>query len=152
VEASKTADNPEGFIGLGLRDLTSAIGTGPFMLKEYAQGQGGALVRNPDYFLTDQMLANGNKLPYLDEVQFLYIPDHKTRTAAMLAGQIDEGGVYLDDSDLEQLKATGEFNIDLSYTGFAPWFICRCPICGNPRCSAGYHQRGLLSAPRRAIS
>lgn len=123
VQASKTADNPQGFIGLGLREAGYAIGTGPFMLKEYTPGVGGTLVKNPDYFLTDQILNNGNKLPYLDEVQVLLIPDHKTRTAAMMAGQLDTGGVYLDDTDIEQLRATNEFQVDLSYTGFAPWFI-----------------------------
>ncbi|MEK7214069.1 MAG: ABC transporter substrate-binding protein, partial [Chloroflexota bacterium] len=95
VEASKSSTNPEGLIGLGLTDSKLAIGTGPFLFKEYTKGVGGTLVRNPNYFLTDQVLKNGNKLPYLDEVQFLFLLDHRTRTAAMLAGQLDESGFYL---------------------------------------------------------
>ncbi|MSQ27367.1 MAG: ABC transporter substrate-binding protein [Dehalococcoidia bacterium] len=122
VEASKSSTNPEGLIGLGLTDSKLAIGTGPFMLKEYTKGVGGTLVRNPNYFLTDQVLKNGNKLPYLDEVQFLFLLDHRTRTAAMLAGQLDESGIYLDDTDVEQLKAAGQFEFDEAPSGFAPWF------------------------------
>ncbi len=122
VEASKGPNNAEGFIGQGLTDSKLAIGTGPFMLKEYTKGVGGTLVRNPDYFLTDQLLKNGNKLPYLDEVQFLFLLDHRTRTAAMVAGQLDESGIYLDDTDIEQLKATGQFELDEAPSGFGPWF------------------------------
>jgi ABC-type transport system substrate-binding protein len=122
VEASKGATNPEGMIGLGLTDSKFVIGTGPFLFKEYSKGVGGTLVRNPDYFLTDQILKNNNKLPYLDEVQFLFLLDHRTRTAAMLSGQLDESGIYLDDTDMEQLRSAGQFDFDEAPNGFAPWF------------------------------
>jgi peptide/nickel transport system substrate-binding protein len=51
------------------------VGTGPWMLKEYARGQWVVLKRNPNYWRKD---AAGNRLPYLDEVAFLIAKDFNT--------------------------------------------------------------------------
>src|SRR5262244_2452812 len=42
------------------------IGTGAFMLKEFAPGEGALLVRNPNYYLKDH---EGRQLPYVDAVR-----------------------------------------------------------------------------------
>ena len=46
-------------------------GLGPFRLKEYVAGQRLVLERNPYYWKTD---AKGFRLPYLDELVFLFVP------------------------------------------------------------------------------
>src|SRR5207237_4374699 len=46
-------------------------GLGPFRLKEYVAGQRLVLERNPYYWKTD---AKGNRLPYLEEMVFLFVP------------------------------------------------------------------------------
>ena len=46
-------------------DPTEVIGTGPFTIASYEPGEHYVLSRNPDYWLTD---ADGNRLPYLDEI------------------------------------------------------------------------------------
>jgi ABC-type transport system substrate-binding protein len=62
------------------------IGTGAFMLKEFAPGEGVLLVRNPDYYLKDK---DGRALPYLDAVRIFFTKDRATDTALFRARQID---------------------------------------------------------------
>jgi len=47
------------------------VGNGPFMLADYTAGDRVRLVRNPHYYERD---ANGERLPYLDELVFLVRP------------------------------------------------------------------------------
>lgn len=60
-----------------------AVGTGPFMLKSISAEDRAVLVRNPSYWGTDE---EGNRLPYLDGIEFVYSPD--------VAGQVEglQGG------------------------------------------------------------
>ena len=62
------------------------IGTGAFMLKEFAPGEGALLVRNPDYYLKDK---DGRALPYVDAVRLYFTKDRATDTALFRARQID---------------------------------------------------------------
>ncbi len=61
--------------------LTSPVGTGPFMIKEWVRGQSITLARNPHYWKSG--------LPYLDQVVFRIIPDTAGRILALKAGEID---------------------------------------------------------------
>src|SRR5256712_9855730 len=54
------------------------IGTGAFMLKEFAPGEGALLVRNPNYYLKDK---DGRPLPYVDAVRLYFTKDPATGTA-----------------------------------------------------------------------
>jgi ABC-type transport system substrate-binding protein len=62
------------------------IGTGAFMLKEFAPGEGALLVRNPDYFLRDQ---EGRQLPYVDAVRLVFTKDAATEAALFRSRQLD---------------------------------------------------------------
>jgi peptide/nickel transport system substrate-binding protein len=62
------------------------IGTGAFMLKEFAPGEGALLVRNPDYYLKDK---DGRALPYVDAVRIFFTKDRATDTAMFRARQLD---------------------------------------------------------------
>lgn len=59
--------------------VTSAIGTGPFKLKEWQVDQSFTLERNEDYF---------EGKPTLDKVTFKVIPDAETRAMALQNGDI----------------------------------------------------------------
>jgi peptide/nickel transport system substrate-binding protein len=61
-------------------------GLGPFRLKEYVPGQKLVLERNPYYWKTD---ANGTRLPYLDELVFLFVPSADSQVLDFQAGQTD---------------------------------------------------------------
>jgi ABC-type transport system substrate-binding protein len=62
------------------------IGTGAFMLKEFAPGEGALLVRNPDYYLKDK---DGRALPYVDAVRLFFTKDRATDTALFRSRQLD---------------------------------------------------------------
>lgn len=67
-------------------DIAYQIGTGPFMLVDYQLNQYARLERNPSYFKEG--------LPYLDGIEFQYIPDFTARATAMLGGNLDVFASY----------------------------------------------------------
>jgi len=68
------------------RDGALMIATGPFKMTEWTRGERTVVVKNEDYWRTD---ADGNALPYLDEIVFRPVPDVSTRRATMEAGDAD---------------------------------------------------------------
>ena len=71
------------------------VGTGPFKYQSHVHGESITLARNDDYWLRD---ADGNRLPYLDEIvfRFYFPPDpdqgpsqEDLEIAAFRAGEID---------------------------------------------------------------
>jgi peptide/nickel transport system substrate-binding protein len=61
-------------------------GLGPFRLKEYVAGQRLVLERNPYYWKTD---ARGTRLPYLDELIFLFVPSADAQVLRFQSGDVD---------------------------------------------------------------
>jgi peptide/nickel transport system substrate-binding protein len=61
-------------------------GLGPFRLKEYVAGQKLVLERNPYYWKQD---AKGNRLPYLDELDFLFVPNADAQVLRFQSGETD---------------------------------------------------------------
>ena len=69
------------------------IGTGPFILNDYVDGSQATFVKNPDYWGTDPLHPK-NKVPYVDKVQMLIIPDTATRLTAFRTARLDFMGVH----------------------------------------------------------
>jgi peptide/nickel transport system substrate-binding protein len=61
-------------------------GLGPFRLKEYVIGQRLVLERNPYYWKSD---AKGNRLPYLDELVFLFVQNADAQVLKFQSGETD---------------------------------------------------------------
>jgi len=61
-------------------------GLGPFRLKEYVAGQRLVLERNPYYWKSD---AKGHRLPYLDELVFLFVPNADAQVLKFQSGETD---------------------------------------------------------------
>jgi peptide/nickel transport system substrate-binding protein len=61
-------------------------GLGPFRLKEYHAGERMVLERNPYYWKVDR---KGNRLPYLDQVEFRYVPAEDAQVVRFMAGEAD---------------------------------------------------------------
>ena len=67
-----------------------SVGTGTFMVDEYISGSTITLIKNPNSWETDPIgPGKGNKLPYLDSVKYLILPDASTRAAALRTAKID---------------------------------------------------------------
>jgi peptide/nickel transport system substrate-binding protein len=61
-------------------------GIGPFRLKECVAGQKLVLERNPYYWKTD---TKGNRLPYLNELVFVFVPSADAQVLRFQSGETD---------------------------------------------------------------
>jgi peptide/nickel transport system substrate-binding protein len=61
-------------------------GLGPFRLAEYVPGQRIVLERNPYYWKRD---ASSHRLPYLDKLVFLFVPNEDAQVIRFLSGDTD---------------------------------------------------------------
>lgn len=84
-EAGKPDDKSP--LGLSFKDISSAIGTGPFIADTYEQGVRFLTKRNPAY------VEQG--LPYLDSVEYQVIGDSSTELAALGSGKVQEATIPL---------------------------------------------------------
>ncbi|MEZ5372696.1 MAG: ABC transporter substrate-binding protein [Microthrixaceae bacterium] len=86
------------------------VGTGPFKLKEWKVNDSFVAEKNPDYWQTD---ADGNQLPYLDEIEYRPVPDTDSRVEGLQTGQFDmahtQGGEAV--SQLQPLADSGQVEI-----------------------------------------
>lgn len=82
--------NQTGFIiapnQLKAADATKPVGTGPWQLKEWTKGARLVATRWDKYWQTD---AQGNRLPYLAEVETRPLPDPQSRTQGLAAGDLN---------------------------------------------------------------
>jgi peptide/nickel transport system substrate-binding protein len=65
---------------------SEVVGLGPFRLKEYVPGQQLVLERNPYYWKADR---SRRRLPYLDELVFLFVPSEDAQVIRFQAGDTD---------------------------------------------------------------
>ncbi|MBI2851023.1 MAG: ABC transporter substrate-binding protein [Chloroflexi bacterium] len=84
-----------------LKDWRNSVGSGPVMLKDYVPGSSMTFIRNPNYFEMDPWFPE-NRLPYVDGVRRLVIPDRSTQLAAFRTAKID----YMDSLTWEE---SGQF-------------------------------------------
>jgi peptide/nickel transport system substrate-binding protein len=86
----------------------SAIGSGPFQLKEWRKEQYVSLERFAGYVPIKARRDgySGDRTTYLDEVRFVVIPDKTAAETALIAGQVDVV-TYLQASRMEDMKKRG---------------------------------------------
>jgi peptide/nickel transport system substrate-binding protein len=73
--------------------ITASVGSGPFMMlrDEWRPGNKAVFARHPGYQPRKEPAdyLSGGKIPKLDRVEWLYIPDANTTLSALMAGEID---------------------------------------------------------------
>ena len=65
---------------------TNWNGTGPFIIESYLPEDRIIFRRNPNYWMSD---TEGNQLPYLDGMEFIFMPDSAAQVEALRGGQVD---------------------------------------------------------------
>jgi peptide/nickel transport system substrate-binding protein len=100
----------------GTTDFTpdTLVGTGPFKLESFEPGTSTVMVRNEEYFLEGQ--------PYLDELEFITIPDDAARLNALIGGQIDamvflnfaQAAQLVDNPDVELVRIAASTNTPIT--------------------------------------
>ncbi len=68
------------------KPVTDVVGLGPFVLTEHVAGQRLVFTRNARYFRRD---AKGTRLPYLDGLTLVVVPDQNTEALRLEASEID---------------------------------------------------------------
>jgi len=66
----------------------NAIGTGPYEVSDFVDSSSATLVKNPNYWGHDERYPQ-NQLPYINQINFLIIPNTATALAAFRTGKID---------------------------------------------------------------
>jgi peptide/nickel transport system substrate-binding protein len=86
-------------------DKTKAVGTGPFALAEWAQGDHLGFVKNHNYWRTGR--------PYLDGITIRIVPDPQTMLTTLESGTVQAAtGVAL--TSVPRLKSDPEYSVVLS--------------------------------------
>jgi peptide/nickel transport system substrate-binding protein len=71
----------------GIEDpKTEAIGTGAFIVESYLPEDRMVFKRNPNFWRKD---ADGNQLPYLDGMEFIFMAEPSAQVEALRGGQVD---------------------------------------------------------------
>ncbi len=91
-----------------MTDWKVAVGSGPFLFKDYVPDTSLTFARNPKYWVNDPLQPE-NQLPYLDGVKILIMLDSATRYAALRTGKLD----FERDIDLEMSKQIVQQRSDL---------------------------------------
>jgi peptide/nickel transport system substrate-binding protein len=85
----------------GTKDFkTEQIGTGPFMVEKFLPEERLTFKRNPNYWMKD---AEGNQLPYLDGMEFIFLGEPSAQVEALRGGQVDYV-LYLPAESVKTLK------------------------------------------------
>lgn len=106
-----------------------ASGTGPYLVTDIVAGTSVSLVKNENYYDTDDRYP-GNKLPYLDAINFIYIADSTNIVSQFTSGSLDWFGYranLINDSEAAQIAASGLSYIQQDYAVSQPESIAlRC--------------------------
>ena len=92
-----------------LTDCDNMVGTGPYMLTEWVENSSMTYSKNPDYWDYDEKYPD-NRLPYIDQINRLIMPEKETQLAALRSGRLDyigqSGGGQLQAAQVESLQRT----------------------------------------------
>jgi peptide/nickel transport system substrate-binding protein len=123
----------------------TAVGTGPFVLKSISAEDRAVLTKNPDYWGTD---AQGNKLPYLDEIDFIYSPDIAGQVSGLQGGSINwVGGL----SSEQKLSISSSPSIKVATTNTNYCFELQIRTDQKPGSDLRVRQAILAGTDRQAI-
>jgi ABC-type transport system substrate-binding protein len=70
-------------------DWRNSVGTGPFILTDYATGVGATYTKNPNYWGSVTIGGQSYKLPFIQTLYYPIIADPSTELAAIETGKID---------------------------------------------------------------
>ena len=99
----------------GTADWRKLVGTGPLELTEWVGGASMTWTKNPNYWGVDEKFPQ-NRLPYIDTLRGLVMPDESARIAAMRSGKVDYLGHQARSSlkSLDQVESLERTNPELN--------------------------------------
>ena len=104
-----------------VKDWRNLVGTGPYSLTDWTEGSSFTLQKNPDYWKDDEKYP-GNRLPYIDEIQGLFIAEEATYIAGLRAGNIDFLGFPVGVSDITSVEVLKSLQKNNPEIVLQPWW------------------------------
>ena len=104
-----------------VQDWRNLVGTGPYMLTDWVKGSSMTYTKNPDYWGYDEKYPQ-NRLPYIDELRRVFMPEQATFLAALRSGKHDIIGIPGDTQlgDIGQVEALKRTNPEIT---LYPWYL-----------------------------
>jgi len=100
-----------------MEDWNNQVGTGPFMVTDYVEGSSLTFEKNPNYWGYDEKYPE-NRLPYVDRIRLLTIPDEAARLAALRSGKLDLITTAISSVDVvDSLARTNPEIVQYTYRG-----------------------------------
>ncbi|OQA47377.1 MAG: Glutathione-binding protein GsiB precursor [Chloroflexi bacterium ADurb.Bin325] len=124
---------------------TQFNGTGPFIIDQYLPEDRLTFKRNPNYWMKD---ADGNQLPYLDGMEFIFMGDPSAQVEALRGGQIDYL-IYLPSEFVKTLEA--DPNVEVYQKPSNTTFILRMRSDRGPAADVRVRQAFKAATDRKAI-
>ena len=95
-------------------DWRNLVGTGPFFWTDWTEGSSVTWEKNPDYWGFDEKYPE-NRLPYVDKIRALVMPEVATYMAALRTGKLDYIGPILQTQmkTLDQMESLQRTNPEL---------------------------------------
>lgn len=89
------------------------VTTGAFMIKDQIPGSMATFVKNPTYWSFDPVLGEDYRLPYVDSLRYMDVPDRSTRQAAFRTGKLDAVLDATKDESGELLKTASHLKVKI---------------------------------------
>ena len=71
-----------------MKDWRNVVGTGPFEVTGFVEGSSVSFTKNPNYWRYDPIHPDlENRLPYIDEIEYIVVPEPKAVAAALRTGK-----------------------------------------------------------------
>jgi len=111
------------------RNWDKILGSGAFMITDFVQGSGVTLKKNPNWWRKNPCgKGEGDKLPYLDGINALIIPDASTAEAAFRTGKLDRWqGTWETGPQMLQQRPDAGYSTSIFDGGFNTHFNIYAP-------------------------
>jgi len=83
------AIQPREVVAAGAADWKNANGTGPFTLDNYIQGNSMVFKKNAQYWDSDTVAGQAQKLPYVDGITYRIVKDEATMLTSLRTAKVD---------------------------------------------------------------
>ena len=80
---------PKEMASVDPKNWKNAVGTGPFQLADFIQGNSQTYVKNPGYWDTEKLGGAAYKIPFVDKLVYRTIKDEATQHSALRTGKLD---------------------------------------------------------------
>ena len=122
-----------------------AVGTGPFVLESISAEDRAVLKKNPTYWGKD---ADGNQLPYLDEVDFVYSPDTAGQISGLQGGSLNWVGGLSSEQKLT-VESSPDLKTETTDTNYC--FELQIRVDQGPGKELAFRQALMAGTDRQAI-